>query len=107
MVGQGCGSARVHQSGSPAHGLGCRADQPRDKFPGAKSKMKMIASRYFLSVLFLLANLAAALSQSYDSLKTEAEKFYADKSFAKAHELYARMMAMSNISSNDARWVSF
>ena len=30
-------------------------------------------------------------------LKTEAEKFYAEKSFAKAHELYARAMVMSNL----------
>ena len=56
--------------------------------------------------LFAL-NLAAALPPEYGSLKTEAEKFYADKSFAKAHELYARAMVMSNLTSHEARWVFF
>ena len=40
-------------------------------------------------------------------LKTEAEKFYAEKSFAKAHELYARAMVMSNLPASEARWVFF
>lgn len=56
--------------------------------------------------LFTL-NLSAALPPEYTALKAEAEKFYADKSFAKAHELYARAMVMSNITSNEARWVFF
>ena len=56
--------------------------------------------------LFTL-KLAAALPPEYVSLKAEAEKFYADKSFGKAHELYARAMVMSNITSNEARWVFF
>src|SRR5438445_2436161 len=49
----------------------------------------------------------AALPDEYVRLKADAEKFYAEKSFAKAHELYARAMAMSNITSNEARWVFF
>jgi alpha-2-macroglobulin len=56
--------------------------------------------------LFAL-KLAAALPPEYESLKADAEKFYAEGSFAKAHELYARAMVMSNITSNEARWVSF
>ena len=59
------------------------------------------------SALLLVAGLAPAFSQNYADLKAEAEKFYADKSYAKAHELYAKATEMSNISSNDARWVSF
>src|SRR5262245_12223077 len=51
--------------------------------------------------------LCAALPDEYVRLKTDAEKFYAEKSFAKAHELYSRAMAMSNITSNEARWVFF
>ncbi len=63
-------------------------------------------------ILFVLAGLftlkiAAALPPEYESLKTDAEKFYAEGSFAKAHELYARAMVMSNITSNEARWVWF
>lgn len=49
----------------------------------------------------------AALPPEYESLKADAEKFYADQSFAKAHELYAQAMVMSNITSNEARWVGF
>ena len=48
-----------------------------------------------LAGLFTL-KLAAALPPEYEQLKTEAEKLYADKSFAKAHELYARAMVMTN-----------
>ena len=51
--------------------------------------------------------LHAANPPEYESLKTEAENFYADKSFAKAHELYGRAMVMSNITSNEVRWVWF
>src|SRR5580765_999097 len=51
--------------------------------------------------------LFAASTPEFETLKTEAEKFYADKSFAKANELYARAMVMSNLASNDARWVAF
>src|SRR5882724_1839599 len=40
----------------------------------------------------------------YSSLKADAEKFYAEKSYSKAHELYARAMDMSNITSNEAHW---
>jgi hypothetical protein len=52
-------------------------------------------------------NACAAEPPEYESLKAEAEKFYADGSYAKAHELYARAMEMSNITSNEARWVFF
>ncbi|MDW8308091.1 MAG: hypothetical protein RMK20_01805, partial [Verrucomicrobiales bacterium] len=50
---------------------------------------------------------APRLPDEYLRLKTEAEKFYAEKSYAKAHELYARAMVMSNLTSNEARWVFF
>ena len=56
--------------------------------------------------LFTL-KLSAALSPEYEVLKDEAEKLYADKSFATAHELYARAMEMSNLTSNEARWIAF
>jgi len=49
----------------------------------------------------------AQLPEEYTRLKADAEKLYAEGSFAKAHELYARAMEMSNLTSNEARWVSF
>jgi len=52
-------------------------------------------------------NLSAAEAPEYESLKAEAEKFYAAGSYAKANELYARVREVSNSPSNEARWVSF
>ena len=63
--------------------------------------------RIIFSALVFAAGFVPAFSQNYADLKAEAEKFYADKSFAKAHELYSKAMEMSNISSNDARWIAF
>src|SRR6266850_563371 len=61
----------------------------------------------FAWVGLLTFNLSAALPPEYERLKADAETFYADKSFAKAHELYSRAMVMSNITPNEARWVFF
>lgn len=63
-------------------------------------------------ILFALAGLfalrlAAALPPEYESLKSDAEKFYAEGSFARAHELYARALGMTNLPSDEARWVAF
>src|ERR1041385_465691 len=67
-----------------------------------------MTSRIVFTWVGLLAfNLSAALPDEYVRLKADAEKFYADKSFAKAHELYSRAVVMSNITSNEARWVFF
>ncbi|HEU0039231.1 MAG TPA: alpha-2-macroglobulin, partial [Verrucomicrobiae bacterium] len=66
-------------------------------------KLRLIAVTFFTVALSPMA----ALPPEYESLKAEAEKFYAEKSFAKAHELYSRAMEMSNITSNEARWVFF
>jgi uncharacterized protein YfaS (alpha-2-macroglobulin family) len=64
--------------------------------------------RIFLGFMGLLVLQASAQGPSdYTALKAEAEKFYAEKSFSKANELYARAREMSNLASNDARWVSF
>jgi uncharacterized protein YfaS (alpha-2-macroglobulin family) len=62
---------------------------------------------FALTVLFALQLFAAETPLSYSTLKADAEKFYAEKSFSKAHELYARASLMSNITATDARWVSF
>nr|MBP9902061.1 alpha-2-macroglobulin [Verrucomicrobiota bacterium] len=66
--------------------------------------MKM---RLFTALLVVALRTLAALPPEYETLKAEAEKLYADKSFAKAHELYSRAMVMSNLTSNAARWVWF
>lgn len=65
--------------------------------------------RTFLAFTGLLAIqlFAAEEPRDYSALKAEAEKFFADKSFSKAHELYGRARELSNVSSNDARWVNF
>ena len=46
-------------------------------------------------------------SDLFDAVKLKelAEKFYAEKSFSKAHELYARAMELPDLSPADARWV--
>lgn len=67
--------------------------------------MKALTS--FFLALTLVRPLAAALPPEYTALKAEAEKFYADRSFAKANELYSRAMVMSNITTNEAHWVFF
>jgi uncharacterized protein YfaS (alpha-2-macroglobulin family) len=66
-------------------------------------KLRLIAALVFAFGLHLFA----ALPPEYERLKTDAEKFYTDGSFAQAHELYSRAMLMSNITSNEARWVWF
>ncbi len=61
----------------------------------------------FALALTLGFQLHGAPSPEYESLKTDAEKLYTDGSFAKAHELYARAVAMTNITANETRWVAF
>src|SRR6185369_5487101 len=50
---------------------------------------------------------AQVAADNYESLKAEAEKFYAERSYAKAGELYVRARQLANLSSNDTRWVAF
>jgi len=67
--------------------------------------MKLLTG--FALALALGFQLCAAQLSEFESLKAEAEKFYVEGSFAKAHELYAKAQDSSGISSNDARWVAF
>ena len=48
---------------------------------------------------------SASLSE-YETNKTVAEQFYADGSYAKAHEIYAKVDG-SRLPAEDARWVAF
>ena len=62
----------------------------------------------FAALAFVAASAAlAALPPEYEKLKADAEKLYADGSFAKANELYSRAREMSNITADEARWVTF
>ena len=55
--------------------------------------------------VFLLLN-AVAQQTDYAQLKNEAEAQYAQRSYARAHELYAKI-DKSKLNSSDSRWVAF
>ena len=60
-------------------------------------------------VLLTLAALFApflAQSTEYEKLKAEAEKFYAEKSFSRAHELYLKA-DRSQLAADETRWIAF
>lgn len=69
--------------------------------------MKIIASLLLFGILVCaFAFLPSRAAQSdYEQLKTAAEKFYAEKSFRKANELYAQAKALP-LSTVEARWVA-
>jgi alpha-2-macroglobulin len=56
----------------------------------------------------LVALFAPFLAQStdYAKLKAEAEKFYAEKSFSRAHELYLQA-DRKQVAADEARWIEF
>ncbi len=62
--------------------------------------------RFFAALLVVALNTLAALPPEYETLKAEAEKFYTDKSFARAGEVYARAI-VTNLPAVEARWVGF
>lgn len=66
--------------------------------------MKLLTS-VALGLLLWLKTFAAPPPE-YESLKTNAEKLYADGSFAKAHDLYATVN-FTNLPPAESRWVSF
>ncbi|MGH7994643.1 MAG: hypothetical protein ACREDQ_14065, partial [Limisphaerales bacterium] len=61
----------------------------------------------FASMAIALGQPASSPAGDYQSLKAEAEKFYADGSYAKANEIYGRLSLLSSISHDEARWVVF
>src|SRR5262245_13611004 len=67
----------------------------------------MIA-RILLSVLLfsLTLGIRGALPEEYQRLKTEAEKHFFNRSFALAHEAYAKV-AQTELPSEEKRWVEF
>jgi hypothetical protein len=70
--------------------------------------MKPLKASILPLILLLLAPLALAAAQQgeYEKLKTEAERFYAESSYARARELYERADALE-IPADEARWVDF
>ena len=68
--------------------------------------MKLLTCFALALTLGFHLTVSAATLQEYDALKTDAEKFYADKSFARAHELYASVN-VTNLPPVEMRWVGF
>src|SRR5689334_8729529 len=60
----------------------------------------------FASVVLLGVGVLNAQPSDYESLKTEAEKFYADGSYAKVNEIYAKVDT-SKLKPAERRWVEF
>ena len=60
------------------------------------------------AVFLMVAGLALLRAQQPDfaSRKAEAEKFYAEGSYARAHEIYSALDT-SRLSADEARWVKF
>lgn len=64
--------------------------------------------RFILALMPVLAfQIFAAEPVPYPQIKSEAEKLHAEGSYAKAHELYSRALAMANLDTNELRWVTF
>jgi alpha-2-macroglobulin len=72
--------------------------------------MRKISLFLFTSILLILAAAGAVPPQSgpraYEAMRAEAEKFYAEKSFARAHAIYAEA-ARLELSEEEKRWVTF
>ncbi|HEX8616664.1 MAG TPA: hypothetical protein VF911_03665, partial [Thermoanaerobaculia bacterium] len=69
-----------------------------------------IAVSLLLSLVLIAVAVAVPPPQTgaraYDSVRAEAEKFYAEKSFSRAHELYEQA-AKLQLTGEEALWVEF
>jgi uncharacterized protein YfaS (alpha-2-macroglobulin family) len=70
--------------------------------------MKPAVAFIFLCALLCALSLFSSHAQptDYEKLKTEAEKFYSEKSFSKARELYTQAKELK-LSAQETRWVAF
>lgn len=72
--------------------------------------LRKIFAVLFTATLLLLAAAGAAPPQAsgraYDAVRSEAERFYAEKSFSRAHALYEEA-AKLKLSAEETRWVNF
>ncbi|HTV43191.1 MAG TPA: alpha-2-macroglobulin family protein [Candidatus Sulfotelmatobacter sp.] len=76
---------------------------------GPRKHLLPSSIRHLLSSIFHLlfwTSIAFGQSADYAASKAAAEKFYADGSYAKAHEAYAKI-DVSTLPASDARWVAF
>ena len=60
----------------------------------------------FLRTLLSLITLLLAATPPYDALKSQAEKFFEEKSFSRAHEVYEQASALQ-LPADERRWVEF
>src|ERR1041385_4889579 len=67
-------------------------------------KMRLIVAT--TTCLLFLAMHSRAASPEFDKLKADAEKQYADGSYALAHETYGKAQ-LTDLSPADKRWVEF
>jgi hypothetical protein len=67
--------------------------------------MKKIISS-FLLIICSLVILSAQQQPDYRQLKTDAEKFFSEASYAQSHDLYEKAAALK-LSADDSRWVQF
>src|SRR5690606_3571209 len=67
----------------------------------------MKVSVSIVSMCLLALCLRAAEPADYSSLTNQAEQLYGAGPYARAHEPYGRARELSNVSSNDVRWVAF
>src|SRR5258707_14349890 len=70
-----------------------------------KKQPPIIKTLATLTLLFF-ATVTFGQQADYSRIKAEAERFYAEKSYSKAYELY-QQAANIKLPPDDARWVSF
>ncbi|MFL6244656.1 MAG: MG2 domain-containing protein, partial [Thermoanaerobaculia bacterium] len=72
--------------------------------------LRKISIFLFVAVVLLLSAAGAVPPQesgrAYDAIRAEAEKYYAEKSFARAHALYEEA-AKLKLDAEETRWVAF
>ena len=72
--------------------------------------LRKISIFLFVAVVMLLAAAGAVPPQesgrAYDAIRAEAEKYYAEKSFARAHALYEEASKLK-LDAEETRWVAF
>ncbi len=70
-----------------------------------KQKANLMIKKACIALL-LLCTPSFAQQPNYGTLKSEAEKHYAEKSYARAHELYKQAESLE-LPAGEARWVAF
>lgn len=105
---QGCQPPRAGLKRLPIREgfAGSRTSTSPSPLPFAGPTIRTFAISFVFSMLGFFAPAAVLLAADYPQLKTDAEKFFADGSYAKARELYAQADTNS-LPAAEARWVQF